>query len=67
MHIERSPADIKIPAHWQLIGRNMTLRYRPAVFFPHPHLIALSFTQGKIRCAFQKHCFSFWTLFITIA
>jgi hypothetical protein len=45
MHIERSAADIKIPAHWQLIGRSMTLRYRPAVFFLHSHLIALSFTQ----------------------
>jgi hypothetical protein len=29
--------------------------HRPAVFFCHRHLIALSFSQGKVRRAFQNN------------
>jgi hypothetical protein len=59
IYIDRSPADIRTSAHWQLIGSSMTLRYRPLVFFHNPQLIALSFIQGEIRCVCKICRFSF--------
>jgi len=61
-----SPGESRIPAHWKLMGSNMTARglcYLPAVFFRHHHLIALSIQQRKIWFAFQKRNFAFFAFF----
>ena len=47
----------KLPTHWHAIGRGTTAPakcYRPAVFFHHVGLIALSFLQGKLLHEFQN-------------
>jgi len=59
--IQGSSAEIQTPAHWNMIDPSMAalLCYRPAVFFRHLRLISLSFSQVRIRNAFQKLCHSF--------
>jgi hypothetical protein len=59
--IQGSSAEIQIPAHWNMIDYSMAARlfYRPPVFFRHLRLISLSFSQVRIRNAFQKLCHSF--------
>jgi hypothetical protein len=37
--------------------------YRPALFFRHFRLVVLSYTQGKIRRAFQKILFQIFKFF----
>jgi hypothetical protein len=50
------------PAHWELIGRSpwppRRLLYRPAVFFRHVRLNALTLPQANGRSGFQK-CYYF--------
>jgi hypothetical protein len=56
MYTNGSAVKIQTPTHWNLIASNMTAPppvHRPAVFFSHLHLIALSLPQGKIWHAFQ--------------
>jgi hypothetical protein len=43
------------------------LRYRPAVFFRHHRLIALSFPQEKTGRAFKKTFFSNFVYFLKTA
>jgi hypothetical protein len=61
-YMEVSPLEIRTPTHWNLMGYSVTpapfprrLCYRPAVFFHQLRPIALSFSQGKIRRAFEKY------------
>jgi hypothetical protein len=56
-----SPVEIQTPTHWNLMGYSVTpapfprrLCYRPAVFVRQLRPNALSFSQGKIRRAFEK-------------
>jgi hypothetical protein len=65
----RRPGESRIPAHWKLMGSNMTARglyYSPEVFFSHHHLIALSIPQGKIWFAFKKYNLAFSYIFKNI-
>jgi len=69
MNMVWSPGESRIPAHWKLMGSNMTARglcYRPAVFFCHNHFIALSIQQRKIWFAFQNCNFAFSYIFKNI-
>ena len=69
-HIQGGPVEIQTPAYpgtWLVAtwpaGR---LCYCPAVFFRHLSLIAVSFTQAKIRGAFQKCYYLFIFFFFYI-
>jgi hypothetical protein len=51
------PVEIQTPPHWEWSAAELTpqhLCFRPAVFFRHLYLIALSFPQRKIRRVLQK-------------
>jgi hypothetical protein len=58
MSIQESPVEIQTAIQWKLIGHSMTacrLCYRPAAFFCHICIIAISFPQGKIWHIFKKY------------
>jgi hypothetical protein len=52
MYMQGSPAEIQIPAHWNLIGHNMIappLALSPSSIFRYLRSTAPSLLQGKIR------------------
>ena len=50
-NIQKTPTEIQVSKHWNPSG---VLRHRPAVFFQHIRLTAISFPQENIRRVFHK-------------
>jgi hypothetical protein len=65
-----SPVVIQTPAHWKLIGCGMFALppalslLQPSYHRHNPHLIALSFLLGKLRCMFKK--FYYFQIFLLL-
>ena len=65
-YVKVIPVELQTPTHWNMIGGALPPRrmcYRPAVFFRHLSLIALSFPHRKIRHALHKFYYLIFLLF----
>jgi len=64
VYIRGSSDQIQTATCWNLLARAGPPRHlccRPAVFFRHFSIIALTFMQGKLRCALKKLLSQFFT------
>jgi hypothetical protein len=65
VHIEGIRFDIQTPAHWRMIGRNITAPppvVSPNSNLPQPSSHLASFQQGKTCRSCQKYCFKILTV-----